>query len=114
LESDKASMDVPSPYSGKVVSIAVKEGDTVSEGDLIGSMEIIGDADADDDNQPKASADDTEVTETAEPEDAQSGEVEESEGESKRQEIRVPDIGGSENVPVIEVAVAEGDEISEE
>jgi len=32
LESDKATMEVPSPGSGKVTSIAVKEGDTVSEG----------------------------------------------------------------------------------
>lgn len=31
LESDKASMDVPSPYKGKVVEVSVKEGDSVSE-----------------------------------------------------------------------------------
>ena len=40
LESDKASMDVPSPYTGKIVEVSVKEGDSVSEGDLIGTMEI--------------------------------------------------------------------------
>ncbi|HSR62281.1 MAG TPA: biotin/lipoyl-containing protein, partial [Gammaproteobacteria bacterium] len=32
LESDKASMDIPAPYSGKVVSITVNVGDRVSEG----------------------------------------------------------------------------------
>ncbi|MDP3537060.1 MAG: dihydrolipoyllysine-residue acetyltransferase [Halomonas sp.] len=48
LESDKASMDVPSPYSGKIVTFTVKEGDTVSEGDVIGQMEIAGEDDADD------------------------------------------------------------------
>src|SRR5699024_2986060 len=42
LEADKASMDVPSPYSGKLVTLTVKEGDTVSEGDVIGTMEIAG------------------------------------------------------------------------
>lgn len=30
LESDKATMEVPAPSAGKVASIAVKEGDTVS------------------------------------------------------------------------------------
>lgn len=113
LESDKASMDVPSPHSGKLVSLAVKEGDTVSEGDLIGTMEIAGE-----DGEAEPEADEArgeeKLTETAEPDEPQRGDVEESEGESQRKEIRVPDIGGSENVPIIEVAVAEGDEISEE
>ena len=35
LESDKATMEVPSPAAGKVAEIKVKEGDTVSEGSLI-------------------------------------------------------------------------------
>jgi len=35
LESDKASMDIPSPQAGKVAKIEVKVGDMVSEGDLI-------------------------------------------------------------------------------
>jgi pyruvate dehydrogenase E2 component (dihydrolipoamide acetyltransferase) len=35
LESDKASMEVPSPQAGKVSSIQVKLGDKVSEGDVI-------------------------------------------------------------------------------
>ncbi|MEM8730157.1 MAG: dihydrolipoyl dehydrogenase [Pseudomonadota bacterium] len=39
LESDKATMEVPSPAAGKVVSIAVAEGDSVSEGALILTLE---------------------------------------------------------------------------
>jgi pyruvate dehydrogenase E2 component (dihydrolipoamide acetyltransferase) len=35
LESDKASMEIPSPFDGVVTAIAVKIGDTVDEGDLI-------------------------------------------------------------------------------
>src|SRR3954452_24151010 len=35
LESDKATMDVPSPAAGTVKDIAVSVGDTVSEGSLI-------------------------------------------------------------------------------
>ncbi|PKH63839.1 dihydrolipoamide acetyltransferase, partial [Halomonas sp. Choline-3u-9] len=54
LESDKASMDVPSPHSGKIVSFTVKEGDTVSEGDVIGQMEIAGEGGDNEDAPEKA------------------------------------------------------------
>ncbi|WP_129138977.1 dihydrolipoyllysine-residue acetyltransferase [Modicisalibacter coralii] len=117
LESDKASMDVPSPYTGKLVSLAIKEGDTVSEGDLIGTMEIEGEGG--DEAEPEQAAGGEAVSEIAEPDEPESGEVEESEGpeeagKGQRKEIRVPDIGGSENVEIIEVAVSAGDEIDEE
>ena len=39
LESDKATMDVPSPMAGTVVDIALSVGDLVSEGGLILTME---------------------------------------------------------------------------
>src|ERR1700743_3693824 len=39
LESDKATMDVPSPSSGVVKEVKVKVGDTVSEGTLIVLLE---------------------------------------------------------------------------
>ena len=39
LESDKASMEVPAPFAGKVNEVKVKAGDRVSEGDLILLME---------------------------------------------------------------------------
>ena len=42
LESDKATMEVPSPAAGKVVSISVKEGDKVAEGSLILVLESAG------------------------------------------------------------------------
>ena len=46
LESDKATMEVPSPVAGKVAAISVKEGDRVSEGVLILTVEADGAADA--------------------------------------------------------------------
>ncbi len=42
LESDKATMEVPSPQAGKVADIKVKEGDKVSEGHVILTLEIAG------------------------------------------------------------------------
>ena len=46
LESDKATMEVPSPAAGKVASITVKVGDKVSEGALILVLEGAGAATA--------------------------------------------------------------------
>lgn len=35
LESDKASMEIPSPVAGKITKLNIKVGDKVSEGDVI-------------------------------------------------------------------------------
>lgn len=44
VESDKATMEVPSPAAGKVVEIKVAEGDAVSEGSVILTLEADGGA----------------------------------------------------------------------
>jgi pyruvate dehydrogenase E2 component (dihydrolipoamide acetyltransferase) len=44
LESDKATMEVPSPNAGKIASIEVSVGDKVKEGTPIVSLEVSGDA----------------------------------------------------------------------
>ena len=44
LESDKASMEVPSPSKGEIVSLSVKVGDKVSTGDVIGEIRVGGSA----------------------------------------------------------------------
>ena len=44
LESDKATLDVPSPVAGTITSLAVAVGDTVSQGTVIGTVEVAGDA----------------------------------------------------------------------
>jgi pyruvate/2-oxoglutarate dehydrogenase complex dihydrolipoamide acyltransferase (E2) component len=38
VETDKASMDIPSPENGVVDKLAVNVGDTVSTGDVIGQL----------------------------------------------------------------------------
>ncbi|MFP4138387.1 MAG: biotin/lipoyl-containing protein, partial [Halomonas sp.] len=108
LESDKASMDVPSPHAGRLVSLAVKEGDTVSEGDVIGTMEIADEGGEAEEVSAPAASEPQAAAEPA-PEPAPQGG-----GEPQRQEVRVPDLGGASDVPIIEVAVAEGDEVEEE
>lgn len=52
LESDKASMEIPSPVAGKITKITTKLGDKVAEGDIILYLE----ADVSQDSSPKESA----------------------------------------------------------
>lgn len=99
LETDKASMDIPSPFTGKIGKIAIKVGDTVSEGADI--LVITTESSA-----PVASEEKVEAPKASAPAPAApvSGGVE---------SVKVPDIGGAEGVEVIEVAVAAGDKVKE-
>ncbi|NOG31840.1 pyruvate dehydrogenase complex dihydrolipoyllysine-residue acetyltransferase [Halomonas sp. TBZ9] len=112
LESDKASMDVPSPHSGRLIALTVKEGDTVSEGDVIGQMEIAGGSDGGD--SAPASSDAQPAAEPASAAPQQAAPEASSGGAPERKEIRVPDLSGSADVPIIEIGVAAGDEVNEE
>ena len=40
LETDKASMDVPSPENGIIESISINVGDFVKQGDCIGKLRV--------------------------------------------------------------------------
>jgi pyruvate dehydrogenase E2 component (dihydrolipoamide acetyltransferase) len=63
LESDKASMDVPSPAAGKITEIAVKVGDKVSMGSVVGKLEFSG-------GTPRTSSDQDDEADAKEEEDA--------------------------------------------
>ncbi|MCU7555555.1 dihydrolipoyllysine-residue acetyltransferase [Alteromonas sp. ASW11-19] len=105
LETDKATMDVPSPQAGKVVSLSVKEGDKVSEGSLVLTLEVAGDDDGEQAAQDDG-ADDAKA-------DSNSGESA-AEATEEEIEVKVPDIGDDADVDVIEILVAEGDTIEAE
>ncbi len=53
LESDKATLEVPSSAAGKITELKVNEGDTVSEGDVIAMIEAAGESDDDGDGDGK-------------------------------------------------------------
>ena len=53
VETDKATMDVPAPFSGIVKELRIKKGDKVSEGMLIALIEVSGEVAA---NAPAAGA----------------------------------------------------------
>lgn len=50
LESDKATLDVPSSHAGRIVELLVREGDSVSQGTLLARFEVT------EDDSPRAAA----------------------------------------------------------
>ena len=118
VESDKASMDVPSTAAGTVVAIAVSEGDSVAEGDEILTLSI--EQTAEGDSAPAENVDPAPDSAEQQPQPAgnepepQQTEVEQAApGPASNQQVVVPDLGGAEQVELIEVTVAVGDEVAE-
>ena len=103
LESDKATMDVPAPQSGTIVSLAVSVGDEVSEGTLIGILDTEADA-----MPNEAGTTDVTPDSTADEDDEPPPE------QVDHLAVCVPDIGEFSDIPVIEIMVAPGDTVSEE
>ena len=107
LESDKATLDVPSPVDGIVTAIGVNVGDKVSEGSYLLDVEaevapagiaprekVSGDAHTTASGAPQADYGASETYETI--------------------DVRVPDIGDFKDVPVIEVLVQAGQTVKAE
>lgn len=113
LESDKASMEVPSTLAGTVVELLVNIGDSLSEGAAIVLVET---ADA---AEPELVAE--EPAETNKTEAAVQPEVQEALVEAPNNQpvsagkhsVLVPDIGTDDAVEVIELSVSVGDEVEE-
>jgi pyruvate dehydrogenase E2 component (dihydrolipoamide acetyltransferase) len=116
LETEKATMDIPSPASGRITELKVKVGDRVSAGSVIATLESATAADAaaapteadarpDDDRtvrQPKLerSAVPAPSSPTATP--------------AAPRTVVVPDLGDFADVEIIEVLVKPGDEVAAE
>ena len=108
LESDKASVEVPSTVAGVVKSILVNLGDEVAEGAVLVELEAQGQAEpASAAEAPKAEAPKAEV-QAAAPVAAQAAPV--AAAASQVVDVQVPDIG-VEKALVGEILVAVGDEI---
>ena len=76
LESDKATVELPSPYAGTVQDISVAEGDTVKVGQTVMQIEAGGSGAAEEPEEP----DEDEEEETAEgPEEPKESEAEDEE-----------------------------------
>ena len=105
LESDKATMDVPSSVAGVVKEIRVKLGDRLSQGTVVAIIEA---AEADADASVAAPA----PAAVAEPLSAAPSPAPASAIASGLIEAKVPDIGDFSAIPVIEICVAVGDTVA--
>ncbi|MFP2770160.1 pyruvate dehydrogenase complex dihydrolipoyllysine-residue acetyltransferase [Oceanisphaera sp. KMM 10153] len=97
VEGDKASMEVPAPFGGKVVEIKIAVGDKVNTGSLIMVFEVAGEA------APAATA----------PAASAPAAAPAAPAAAAAKDVNVPDIGGDE-VEVTEVMVAVGDKVAAE
>jgi pyruvate dehydrogenase E2 component (dihydrolipoamide acetyltransferase) len=126
LESDKASVEVPSTSAGVVKSILVNQGDEVSEGAVLIELEAEDDVNAVETQQADVSDKTSENTPTSLPDDEilqevashqpgtaakQSQALAANSAASATVEVKVPDIG-VEKALVGEILVQVGDEIT--
>jgi pyruvate dehydrogenase E2 component (dihydrolipoamide acetyltransferase) len=88
LESDKATMDVPSPLAGTVRELKVKTGDQVAEGDVILTLEL-SEEKAEEEDKEGEQREKEETEETSEPEEAKKA-TEERKAEEKEPEEEEP------------------------
>ncbi|OOY99209.1 dihydrolipoyllysine-residue acetyltransferase [Solemya velum gill symbiont] len=110
VESDKASMEIPTPSAGEIVSVAVSVGDRVSEGSLLVTLEESGDTSASVEEEIVEARESDEAFAVADAvENAPA--VTES---PQAVELNVPDIGDFNDVEVIEVLVSTGDTVEKE
>jgi len=115
LESDKASMEIPSPCAGTIRSFAVSEGDKVTEGSLLAEIE----------SGEKPQAGEGTQTPGPEPVDAAEEQAVVSEPDTsaatnsvpRKMEtskvVAVPDIGDAQEIVVAEVLVRQGDALED-
>jgi pyruvate dehydrogenase E2 component (dihydrolipoamide acetyltransferase) len=112
LETEKATMDVPSPSAGVVKQLKVSQGDRVSSGDLVLVLDEQG-HEARADEQPAPAEGPTEETAGAPQGGTERGRPA-SRGGGQIRTVTVPDLGDFSDVEVIEVLVAEGDRLEAE
>lgn len=128
LESDKATMDVPSPKAGTITALLVKEGDVVDEGSAIVEIELSND-DITTSSEPEEVLEELSLPEQeSDPEEQPQEAALPSEKYISSEEsvasavaadaqvervVTIPDTGTKEAVEVIELPVSPGDKLSE-
>jgi pyruvate dehydrogenase E2 component (dihydrolipoamide acetyltransferase) len=127
LESDKASVEVPSSAAGKVSKISVDVGDQVSEGMVLIEVDSDADSGADDESddsskneqkQPKADTDNSKSTEAAATNNDKAEQTKDKSDTSEPEEstgrattYALPDLG-VEEAQVAEIMVSVGDNVT--
>jgi len=117
LETDKAAMELPAEFGGKVTAVRVKAGDRVKEGDVIVVVETTAGAEP----PPKASAAPAPAASAPEPKPAAAAPEPAPApvaqpavpASGALQPVTCPDLGDGKAADVIELAVKLGDTVAE-
>ncbi|WP_323751711.1 dihydrolipoyllysine-residue acetyltransferase [Marinobacter sp.] len=113
VETDKATVELPSPAAGKISKITAKVGDKIKEGDVVGMLVASDDSGDSEDNSESAEEDsEAKADEKSEvkAEDSKPAPKKQS-GGSRTERVKVPSLDGMEDIPVIEINVSEGDTV---
>jgi pyruvate dehydrogenase E2 component (dihydrolipoamide acetyltransferase) len=110
VESDKASMEIPSSHAGTVAEMKVKLGDKVSEGSLVLLLDAAGAAAPA--PAPAAAAPKTAPAPAPAPAAAALAAV--PAASAGTMQVKVPDIGDFKEVEIIEILVKPGDTVASE
>ncbi len=115
VESDKASMEIPSSHAGVVKAVKVAIGDKVKEGSIVLSLEVVGDAAISASASTPAAAPAAAASTPAPAAQAVAPVVALATAvASGPVEVKIPDIGDFKDVSVIEILVKVGDTIKVE
>ncbi len=114
VESDKASMEIPSSHAGRVKAMRVKLGDKVSEGSVILELEADEFAAAGNPPRPPFAKGGSEPRQAASPPFEKGQNSSAAPTTDQAFQVTVPDIGDFKDVEVIEVLVKPGDRIDKD
>lgn len=113
LESEKASMEVPSPFDGVVRKLGVALGDKVEEGQLIVEIEARGE----DAERPRVEGEQSAPSAPPKPAPQRKDETPREAASSMQTheyEVSVPEVGEAKDIKVVEVLVSPGDRVDAE
>ena len=106
IETDKASLDIPSPENGVIDKLTINVGDKVSTGDVIGQLTMeVGDTVVIKPSMASEPTGDTTVLAAPASKERKSG---------GKQTLVVPDLGDFSDVEIIEVHIKAGDTVEVE
>jgi|TARA_B110000908_G_scaffold170914_1_gene231938 pyruvate dehydrogenase E2 component (dihydrolipoamide acetyltransferase) len=111
VETDKASMDIPAPFAGKLTALLVNVGDKIKEGDVIAEMSSSA---GEVTSAPVEVAEQVKAEPTPVAEEVPVAETPATTVVNDIIEVTVPDIGEDGEVDVIEILVSVGDVIEAE
>ena len=113
VETDKASMEVPSPKAGIVSAITIQEGTTCNIGDVILSLTVAGAAQSAPSVAAPATPAEPVAVAVAQPPAASVAAAPAAVMSGGIEDIKVPDLSGATDIDVVEIMVKVGDTVAE-